>query len=53
MTILGFAGVLFCENERNGLSKVQNGSSYVPKKILTWILREARVGLKETVTVIE
>ena len=27
----------------------QNGSSYVPKKILTWMLREARGGLKATV----
>ena len=26
-----------------------NGSSYVPKKILTWMLREARGGLKATV----
>ena len=27
----------------------QNGLSHVPKKILTWILREARGGLKATV----
>ena len=27
----------------------QNGLSYVPKKILTWMLREARRGLKATV----
>ena len=27
----------------------QNGLSYVPKKILTWMLREARGGLKATV----
>ena len=27
----------------------QNGLSYVPKKILTWMLREAGGGLKETV----
>ena len=27
----------------------QNGLSYVPKKILTWMLREAREGLKATV----
>ena len=27
----------------------QNGFSYVPKKILTWMLREARGGLKATV----
>ena len=26
----------------------QNGLSYVPKKILTWMLREARRGLKGT-----
>ena len=26
----------------------QNGLSYVPKKILTWMLREARGGLKAT-----
>ena len=26
----------------------QNGLSYVPKKILTWMLREAREGLKPT-----
>ena len=28
----------------------QNGLSYVPKKILTWMLREARGGLKATVS---
>ena len=27
----------------------QNGSSYIPKKILTWMLREARGGMKVTV----
>ena len=27
----------------------QNGLSYVPKRILTWTLREARGGLKATV----
>ena len=27
----------------------QNGLSYVPKKIITWMLREARGGLKATV----
>ena len=27
----------------------QNGLSYVRKKILTWILREARGGIKATV----
>ena len=45
MTILGLADVLFCENDRHR----QNGSSYVPKKLLTWMLREARGGLKATV----
>ena len=45
MTILGLAGVLFYENEQDR----QNGLSYVPKKILTWMLREARGGLKATV----
>ena len=42
MTILGHAGVLFCENEQ------AHTKSYVSKKILTWVLREARGGLKET-----
>ena len=28
----------------------QNGLSYLPKKILTWMLREARGGLKATVS---
>ena len=36
MTILGLAGVLFCETGKHG----QNRISYVPKKILTWMLRE-------------
>ena len=45
MTILGLAGVLFAKTSRNR----QNGLSYVPKKILTWTLREARGGLKATV----
>ena len=45
MTILGLAGVLFCENGQYR----QNGSLYVSKKILTWMLREARRGLKATV----
>ena len=44
MTILWLAGVLFYENEQDR----QNGLSYVPKKILTWMLREARGGLKAT-----
>ena len=42
MTILGLAGVLFCGMSRHG----QNGLSFVPKKILTWVPREARGGLK-------
>ena len=45
ITILGLAGVLFCETSRHR----QNGLSYVPKKILTWMPREARGGLKATV----
>ena len=47
MAILGLAGVLLCEN--NVSSHRQNGLSDVPKKILTWMLREARGGLKATV----
>ena len=46
MTILGLAGVLTCENEQ---AYRQYGLSYVPKKILPWMLREARGGLKATV----
>ena len=42
MTILGLAGILFCKMGRHG----QNELSFVPKKILTWVLREARGGLK-------
>ena len=42
MTILGLAGVLFCKTTRHR----QNGLSYVRKKILTWMLREATGGLK-------
>ena len=45
MTILGLNGVLFCETIR----RRQNGLSYVPKKILTWMLREARGDLKARV----
>ena len=44
-TILGLLGVLFCQTSRHN----QNGLSYVPKKILTWMLRKARGGLKATV----
>ena len=42
MTLLGLAGALFCKMSRHG----QNGLSFVPKKILTWVPREARGGLK-------
>ena len=42
MTILGLAGVLFCKISRHG----QNGLSFVPKKMLTWVPGEARGGLK-------
>ena len=42
MTILRLAGVLFCKMSRHG----QNGLSFVPKKILTWVPRESREGLK-------
>ena len=45
MTILGLAGALFWRTSRHR----QNGSSYVPKKILTWMLGEARGVLKATV----
>ena len=34
----------FAKMSRHG----QNGLSFVPKKILTWVPREARVGLKAT-----
>ena len=44
MTILRLAGVLSFENEGH----IQNELSYVPKKILTWMLREARGGFKAT-----
>ena len=46
MTILGLTGVLFCENEQAQTKWI---TSYVPKKILTWMLREVRGGLKATV----
>ena len=45
MTILGLAGVLFWKMSRHR----QNGLSYVPKKILRWMLRETKGGLKATV----
>ena len=45
MTILGFA----CANYSAKTSKHgQNRLSYVSKKILTWMLREAKGGLKAT-----
>ena len=44
MTTLRLAGVLFCETSRHR----QNGLSYVPKRILTWMLGEARGGFKAT-----
>ena len=44
LMIRGIAGVLLCENEHR-----QNGLSHDPKKILTWMLREARGDLKTTV----
>ena len=46
MTILGLSGVLFCQTRMHR----QNGLSCVPKKILTRMLREARGGLKSTVS---
>ena len=45
MTTLGLAGVLFCKTSRHR----QNGLSYVPNRILTWMLREARGCFKATV----
>ena len=45
MTILGPAGVLSAKTSRNR----QNGLSYVPNKILTWMISEARGSLKATV----
>ena len=45
MTILGLTGVLSAKTNRHR----QNGLSYVPKKLPTWMLREARRGLKVTV----
>ena len=42
MTILGLSGVLFCKMSTHG----QNELSFVPKKILTWVPREAGGGLK-------
>ena len=45
MTILGLAGV--SDSAKTSRDR-QNGLSYVQKKILTWMLREARGGLKAT-----
>ena len=42
ISTLGLAGVLFCKMSRHG----QNRLSFVPKKILTGVPREARGGLK-------
>ena len=42
MMILRLFGVLFCKMSRDG----QNGLSFVLKKILTWVPREAMVDLK-------
>ena len=45
MTTLGLADVLYCETSRHR----QNGLSYAPKRILTWMLGEARGGFTATV----
>ena len=37
MIMLGFAGVLFCEDEQPSTKRI----IYVLKKILTWMFREA------------
>ena len=42
MRILGLPSVFFCENE-------QAWTKWIPKKMLTWMLREARGGLMATV----
>ena len=39
MTILGLAGAKTSRHRQNGLS-------YVPKKMLTWMFKEARGGFK-------
>ena len=41
-------GLLVCYSAKTSRHR-QNGLSYVPKKIITWMLREARGGLKATV----
>ena len=49
MTTLGLAGVLFCEKEQ-----VQTkGIIVCSEKKLTWMLREARGGLKATVGIFQ
>ena len=45
MMILGLPGVLFCETRKHSKMDL----SYVPKKILTWMLRKARGDLKAMV----
>ena len=45
MAILGLLVYYSAKTSRHR----QNGLSYVPKKILTWMLREAKGGLKATV----
>ena len=43
MTILGLAVILFCENEQAQAKWIIIYIyTYVPKKILTWMLREGR-----------
>ena len=44
MTILGLASVLFPKMSRHR----QNGLSFVPNKILSWVPKKAREGLKAT-----
>ena len=45
MTILGLAGVLFCEDEQAYTKWI----IMCPEEVFTWMLREARGGLKATV----
>ena len=44
MTILGLPGVLFAKMSRH----IQNGLSFVPNKMLSWVPRKARGVLKVT-----
>ena len=39
----------WCSNSAKTSRHRQNGLSHVPKKMLTWMLREARGGLKATI----